>query len=470
MEHGRCSVDFHGVLKLEREPEGDGRVFPDSQGHAERRRLARAVLGVDPAGVGVADAFTSGDDPGMRLFGGPVEEAQVHRLEVFVHRVDVLAAPGTECRASSGECDAAEVCDGLTSSCPDNAPHALDGEACTDPWGWTVDDVCEAGVCQGSELGGCDEESDRCLSDCDVNGDADADGHEAINCGGDDCDDANELIYPGAEEISGDEVDQNCDGLELCFVDADGDGYRGDETEVVESEDLSCDGEGDEGDGPVCGQAETPREGAASVCSGGELTTTTAFCDPADGCGVVTSTATCEISDTRCLGLTFVEYEPECASATECSSGRAIETPCNAPSPRCVGHPSLPWGEVYVQYAATCDPIEGCSYEVASETDCNELVGAVCVDGASVATECVCRPGGIGGCDCTAADPVDCGDEVTTGACLPGEIPQTCTTGGCDGDTGECVDHEVCREGRACSGATPNCCVIDGEAVCRSRC
>src|SRR5690606_28157511 len=33
--------------------------------------------------------------------------------------------------------------------------------------------------------------------------------------------------HPGAVEVAGDDVDQDCDGRELCFVDADGDGFRG---------------------------------------------------------------------------------------------------------------------------------------------------------------------------------------------------------------------------------------------------
>ena len=41
-----------------------------------------------------------------------------------------------------------------------------------------------------------------------------------------DCDDANDLAYPGAPEFPGDEVDQNCDTRERCYADGDEDGYR----------------------------------------------------------------------------------------------------------------------------------------------------------------------------------------------------------------------------------------------------
>ena len=52
--------------------------------------------------------------------------------------------------------------------------------------------------------------------------DKDGDGYDAESAGGDDCDDDRYSINPGADDIVGDGVDQNCDGLD--GVDADGDG------------------------------------------------------------------------------------------------------------------------------------------------------------------------------------------------------------------------------------------------------
>ncbi len=53
--------------------------------------------------------------------------------------------------------------------------------------------------------------------------DADADGHDAVPAGGDDCDDAAAATYTGAEEVCYDGVDNDCDGL-ADDVDCDGDG------------------------------------------------------------------------------------------------------------------------------------------------------------------------------------------------------------------------------------------------------
>ncbi len=56
---------------------------------------------------------------------------------------------------------------------------------------------------------------------------------------GDDCNDSVASINPGAAEVTGDEVDQNCDGAERCFADVDRDGSR-DSLATTPSSDLDC--------------------------------------------------------------------------------------------------------------------------------------------------------------------------------------------------------------------------------------
>ena len=61
-----------------------------------------------------------------------------------------------------------------------------------------------------------------------------------------DCDDASGAVAPGAQEGVGDGVDQDCDGGESCYADADGDGRRSaDGTAIVASDDLDCDDVGE---------------------------------------------------------------------------------------------------------------------------------------------------------------------------------------------------------------------------------
>jgi uncharacterized protein (TIGR03382 family) len=59
-----------------------------------------------------------------------------------------------------------------------------------------------------------------------------------------DCDDGDAAINPEGVETAADGVDSNCDGIEECYVDADGDGYRTDDGAVVDSEFIDCAGDG----------------------------------------------------------------------------------------------------------------------------------------------------------------------------------------------------------------------------------
>jgi hypothetical protein len=89
------------------------------------------------------------------------------------------------------------------------------------------------------------------------NGDADCnDANEGITADLTDCADGNAAINPGAIELKGDEVDQNCDTDELCWPDADADGDRANAGQVLSS-DVDCDdaGEGQNSDLIDCNDA-----------------------------------------------------------------------------------------------------------------------------------------------------------------------------------------------------------------------
>lgn len=68
-----------------------------------------------------------------------------------------------------------------------------------------------------------------------------------------DCDDDRDDINPGAIEIPGDGVDQNCDQMEECYSDLDEDGYRTDDpAALTEDSDEDC---RDEGEAPATAPA-----------------------------------------------------------------------------------------------------------------------------------------------------------------------------------------------------------------------
>jgi hypothetical protein len=98
----------------------------------------------------------------------------------------------------------------------------------------------------------------------------------------DDCDDTDAAVHPGATEGIADGRDQDCDGTELCYMDADSDGARSSDGATVSSDDIECDGAGeaggaasidcDDSDGSVHPAAtETPADGVDSNCDGAEL-------------------------------------------------------------------------------------------------------------------------------------------------------------------------------------------------------
>jgi hypothetical protein len=114
-----------------------------------------------------------------------------------------------------------ETCDPATGSCTSDAS----GCTCTSDADCDDGSACTVDTCDPSA--GCVHQA--------VDGDADGFGPGA--CGGD-CNDANPTIRPGAAEIIGDGIDQNCDGAETCFRDGDGDGFR--TSTIIVSADADC--------------------------------------------------------------------------------------------------------------------------------------------------------------------------------------------------------------------------------------
>lgn len=93
------------------------------------------------------------------------------------------------------------------------------------------------------------------VPDLDARLDYDGDGFTSSSFGGEDCDDQDPDIHPRAEEICGNALDEDCDGLaeveRSWFRDADGDGWGGSEVVSCEPPDesyLERGGDCDDGD------------------------------------------------------------------------------------------------------------------------------------------------------------------------------------------------------------------------------
>jgi hypothetical protein len=169
----------------------------------------------------------------------------------------------------SSDQSVAEVCDGFDNDCDgvvDNGCTHCEGEGecgagvlevvdgveiCSSEPGGRLD---QSGVeiCDGLD-NDCDGETDEDFLLTTYYRDSDGDGYgdsgdftQACSPPGGyvadstDCNDAAGSIHPGATEIVGDGVDQDCNGVEVCYADADDDGYRPDATTTVSSADSDC--------------------------------------------------------------------------------------------------------------------------------------------------------------------------------------------------------------------------------------
>ena len=192
-----------------------------------------------------------------------------------------------------------EVCNGVDDDCDGTADDGLDcaGEPCC------FDDDCD-GVCGAAltdETGACappaafgDEVCDDRDNDCDgevdegferralyVDADGDGYGDETadpyVTCtspdgfveNADDCDDTTDEVRPLIAEQIDNGIDDNCDGGELCYVDADDDGVVADRS-FVGSHDLDCEDPGEgTADMPCCDCNDsdpTRSEGSDEIC------------------------------------------------------------------------------------------------------------------------------------------------------------------------------------------------------------
>ena len=144
-------------------------------------------------------------------------------------------------------------------------------------------------VCDNNVDDNCNGLIDEDCLACDVDGD----GYDSFDCGGADCDDLDPDVNPGASEICDDGIDNNCDGEadENCTqCDIDGDGFMAelaacsgndcDDTnasvnpgaaEICDNKkDDDCDGavDGDDSDCATCAARKAPCQSNDECCSG----------------------------------------------------------------------------------------------------------------------------------------------------------------------------------------------------------
>jgi hypothetical protein len=137
-------------------------------------------------------------------------------------------------------------------------------------------------ACGTEDGGGPQEGSALCNVDADGDGFGSSTAVPATSCtdegvadNADDCDDEAASIHPGATETAADDIDQDCDGNDLCYEDLDGDGYGGVsrlESDCAAAGLVGRDGDCNEGDAAVHpGAEEIPVDAIDQDCDGFEL-------------------------------------------------------------------------------------------------------------------------------------------------------------------------------------------------------
>jgi hypothetical protein len=120
-----------------------------------------------------------------------------------------------------------EICDGKDNDCNGETDEGFDpdGDGAFDMSQCSFGTDCDEA---NTEIPSSEIPYDGIDQDCDGSdmADVDGDGFDARAAGGNDCDDFDDEIHPGATEVPRDDVDQNCDGDDL--VDGDGDGFDAD--------------------------------------------------------------------------------------------------------------------------------------------------------------------------------------------------------------------------------------------------
>ncbi len=172
----------------------------------------------DPAAIGTASYYVDADGDG---YGSSTKKD--------------VCDPSSGYTATTGDCD-----DTRASVYPGATEVLADG----------IDENCD-----GTETCYVDADGDGYKSAATVvsaDGDC-SDAGEALSTEASDCDDSSATVHSGATEIVGDEIDEDCDGKELCYVDVDADGYRPDDTTTVVSSDSDCSDAGEATDASLTG-------------------------------------------------------------------------------------------------------------------------------------------------------------------------------------------------------------------------
>ena len=239
-------------------------------------------------------------------------------------------------------------------------------------------------------------------------GDRDSDGDSVVRT--EDCNDNDPSIYPGATEVVGDSIDQNCDGKETCYIDADNDNQRTLDGTTLTSSDSDCK---DKGEGLNTDPATDCNDGIATIYAGATEVVADSIdqdCDSVDSCYTDSDNdnyGTAIMVDGSSLSCTTGTGAPV---STDCDDGDSADYPGAAET-------------VANGDDEDCDGVDSCYTDV----DNDNYGTAVVVDGSTL--NCTTGTGAPVATDCDDADS--------------GDYPGATETVG-NGDDEDCDGKEGC--------------------------
>ncbi|HUU03915.1 MAG TPA: lamin tail domain-containing protein [Myxococcota bacterium] len=324
--------------------------------------------------------------------------------ETPIGTLDNCSACGDACvfdNAAGSTCTAdacVMVCDAVFDDCENGTTDGCEASLSSTATCGDCNTACVAGELCVNPGGGYE-----CSSTCT---DTDSDGHADESCGGDDCDDSDKLVYPGATELC-DTVDNDCDtetdedfvtlgqacdsdndpdlcpnGTFVCNPAQDGVVCDGDvaAVEACNGLDDDCDGQTDE-DWPELGQACDGTDD--DLCLDGHMICSQAgnglSCDDDDD----SNEELCNNTDDNCDGQIDEGFDTYTCGKGVCEV--TVDVCVDGAKQECV--------------ATTNDP----RYEPAAELSCDDGVDNDC-DGFVDLQDLDCSKKGGGGCGCSSSE------------------------------------------------------------------